>query len=287
MLLNINGTFQKWPENQDFETFRGLYYGDALFETIRVFDGRIPFLDRHLVRLFAGMEAVRFIKPSHWNKDFFDQEILKNLSGSDIKNARARITVWRKAGGKFLPENNEVHFMIECSELTQAVFSHQNNFIKLQKSQRVILVCDAFSNFKTLNAPRYVAAAIEAKEQNLDDVILPNMYGRVGECSSSNIFMVKKNKIITPSLSEGCVAGVLREVILELAKKSGFVVIEKSITFAALKTAEEVFLTNSIRGIVSVGMFEEVVFSKNEVALKLTELLNVNFVLNKRKIFIF
>jgi branched-chain amino acid aminotransferase len=184
------------------------------------------------------------------------------------------LTVWRKQGGKFLPENNEVHFIIECSELTQSKYPHEINFITIKKSQRVVLVCDAFSNYKTLNAPRYVAAAIEAKEHNLDDVIIPNMYGRVGECSSSNIFMVKKNKIITSSLSEGCVDGVLRQNILEMAKKSGFEVIEKSVTFAALKKADEVFLTNSIRGIVSVGAFEEVVFTKNETAFELINLLN-------------
>jgi branched-chain amino acid aminotransferase len=270
MQLNINGIIQNWPITEEFETIRGLYYGDALFETIRVFDDCIPFLDKHLARLFKGMEAVRFIKPNNWNKEFFEKEILKIAPS----NARVRLTVWRKQGGKFLPENNNVHFIIESSELTQSKFSHENNFVTIKKSQRVILVCDAFSNFKTLNAPRYVAAAIEAKELNLDDVIIPNMYGRVGECSSSNIFMVKKNKIITPLLSEGCVDGVLRQIILEIGKKSGFEVIEKSVTFAALKKADEVFLTNSIRGIVSVKAFDEAVFTKNETIFELINLLN-------------
>jgi branched-chain amino acid aminotransferase len=249
---------------------RALYYGDSLFETIRVFNKRIPFLDRHLARLFAGMEAVRFVKPTHWDVDFFESEILK----ISPDNARIRLTVWRKAGGKFLPENKEVHLQIDAFELTQSAFSYQNNFIKIEKSQRVILVCDSFSNFKTLNAPRYVAAAIEAQERGLDDVILPNMFGRVGECSSSNIFMVKKNKLITPSLSEGCVAGTMREIVIELARKSGFVVIEKHITFAALKTADEIFLTNSIRGIVGVGVYCGLVFEKHIFSEKMIDLLN-------------
>jgi branched-chain amino acid aminotransferase len=251
-------------------TERALYYGDSLFETIRIFNSRIPFLNKHLERLFAGMDAIRFIKPKHWNFNFFEEEILK-ISPS---NARVRLTVWRKSGGKFLPENNEVHIQIDVFELTHSEFSHQNNFIKIEKSQRVMLVCDHFSNLKTLNAPRYVAAAIEAKERNLDDVILPNMYGRVGECSSSNIFMVKKNKLITPSLSEGCVAGTMRETVIELAMKSSFVVIEKPITFAALKTADEIFMTNSIRGIVGVGECCGLVYERHDFSKKMVDLLN-------------
>jgi branched-chain amino acid aminotransferase len=249
---------------------RALFYGDALFETIRVTNKRIPYLDKHLARLFAGMEAVRFNKPSHWDVSFFEREILK----ISPDYARIRLTIWRKAGGKFLPDNNDVHFQIDTFDITQIKFSQQTNFVKIKKSQRLVLVCDYFSNFKTLNAPRYVAAAIEAKEMGIDDVILPNMYGRVGECSSSNIFLVKKNKLLTPSLSEGCVAGTMREIVIELAKKSGFEVMEKPITFAALKTADEIFLTNAIRGIVGVGECEGVIFDNHVFSLKMIELLN-------------
>ncbi|MFN4257125.1 MAG: aminotransferase class IV [Saprospiraceae bacterium] len=251
-MLNLNGTvLSNLPADLE-RASRGLFYSDALFETMRVFGVRLPFLERHLERLFAGMDALGYAQPAAWSPDFFRIEILK----ISPPNARVRLTIWRTAGGRFLPENNAPHFLIAAEPLAEPTFSWPETGLKLGIAQTVVLPCDAFSNFKTLNAARYVAAAREARAGGFDDVLIPNQHGRICETTIANVFMFDKKRLVTPALSEGCVAGTMRAAVLELAVKTGLAVAEQPVTFAALARAEEIFLTNAVRGIVPVGEFQ-------------------------------
>lgn len=251
-MLNLNGTLlPALPADLELAS-RGLFFADALFETMRVFGGRLPFLERHLERLFAGMTALGYARPAVWTGDFFRTEILKITP----PNARVRLTIWRTAGGRFLPENDAPQFLITAEPLAEPTFSWPETGLKLGVAQTVVLPCDAFSNFKTLNAARYVAAAREARAGGFDDVFIPNQHGRICETTIANVFMFDKKRLVTPALSEGCVAGTTRTAVLELAVKTGLAVAEQPVTFAALARAEEIFLTNAVRGIVPVGKFQ-------------------------------
>jgi branched-chain amino acid aminotransferase len=108
---------------------------------------------------------------------------------------------------------------------------------------------NTLANHKTCNSLVYVMAGIYRKENNLDEVFILNHNGFLCEAMSANIFVVFKKKIYTPALSEGCISGVMRTVVMQLANEGKMEVIEAQINPDILNEAEEVFLTNASRGI--------------------------------------
>jgi branched-subunit amino acid aminotransferase/4-amino-4-deoxychorismate lyase len=109
--------------------------------------------------------------------------------------------------------------------------------------------CDLLSNLKHNNYLPYVLAALTAKTQKWNDAIVLNTNGRICDTTIANIFIVKDGVVYTPSLQEGCVAGVMRRVVIQQVLKSGIDLIEKEISISELLAADEVFLTNSIYNI--------------------------------------
>ena len=228
---------------------RGLYYGDTLFESMRIFGGRIPLWERHWARLTDGMRLMGYEVPAHWTGQYFKEQMLLAAE----PNARVRLTVWRSPGGLYAPENNTPNFLITVQTLASDQFSWHQKGVRLGLCRSVRLPVDTFSGLKTLNAPRYVAAAREAHAEEWDDVVLLNMHDRVSETTRSNLFWLEDSVFCTPSLSEGCVTGTLRSLLLTLIPTWGYAVQEKSATFAQLVQADEVFLTNAVQGIQWVG----------------------------------
>ena len=98
---------------------RAVFYGDTLFETIRVSNGTARLLDWHIERLLAGLRLLGMQPSEHWSTDFFRQEIAAKTSG----NARVRLTVWREAGGLYLPESTSSAFSLHVYPLSGAAFS--------------------------------------------------------------------------------------------------------------------------------------------------------------------
>lgn len=233
------------------EAQRALFYADGLFETLRVFDGRMPLLHRHWSRLFAGGQALGYDLPPAWNANFFEREINEVAT----QNARVRLTVWRSPGGLYFPENNAPQFLITAEPLKKSVFEWPFEGLTLGICESVQLPLDAFSNFKTLNAARYVAAAREARARGWDDGLLLNPLGRVVEATSSNVFWWEGDTLFSPPLGEGCVAGVMRGWLLEQSEKEGISCHEIAVTPEELSAADEIFLTNAVRGIVPVRIF--------------------------------
>jgi len=253
MEINFNGKIisadQKIFDSQN----RGFLYGDALFETIRMSEGKIPFLENHVNRLLQGLHFFKYKIPKKYTPSFFKKEIKKIAAG----NARIRITVFRSNGGLYTPKNNRPQFLISTSPLASPHFSLNKKGLKIGIFDDVKLPCLPISNFKTCNSSPYILAGLNKQERNLDDVIMLNEKGRISEASSSNIFLIKKNKIITPSLSEGCVAGTMRKTILEIASEKNYLIQEIPLKLANLKNAEEIWLTNAISGIKWIAQIEQ------------------------------
>lgn len=225
---------------------RALYYGDSLFESIRVFDGRIPLMAAHWDRLSGGLKAMGYAVPTSWSSDFFEKEILRIALSS---NARVRLTVWRSPGGLFLPENNVPRFLIAAQAMESSRFQWLEQGLTLGFCNSVRLPLDTLSGFKSLNSARYVAAAQEAHARGWDDGIMLNAQERVCEATSSNLFWFEGNTLCTPPLADGCVTGTMRKILLQLRDNTGLGVQEKPATFATVLAANELFLTNAIRGI--------------------------------------
>ncbi len=251
MHVNWNGTpLERLPEGWA-EAQRALFYSDALFETMRAFGGRLPLLERHWERLRNGLMLLGFELPLEWDAVFWEQ----NIRCVALPNARVRLTVWRSAGGYYPPVSNRPQFLITAEPLPGAALEWPDAGLTLGVSASVRLPVDAYSNLKTLNGARYVAAAREAQAQNWGDALVLNAFERVCEATASNVFWWEGDALCTVPLSEGCVAGVMRALVLEIAAEAGLWTVEKAISAESLETAGEIFLTNAVRGIQPVRIF--------------------------------
>lgn len=259
MKINFNGKI--FPADQPIfnSQNRAFLYGDALFETIRMSAGKIPFLENHVNRLLQGLCFFKYTVPKKYTPAFFKKEIKKIAAG----NARIRITVFRSSGGLYTPKNNRPQFLISASPLASPQFSLNKKGLNVGIYDEVKLACSPISNFKTCNCSPYILAGLSKQERNLDDVILLNDKGRISETSSSNIFFIKKNSIITPSLSEGCVAGTMRKTILKIASEKKYFIQESTIKLPQLKNIQEIWLTNAISGIRWVTQVEQNIYLRN------------------------
>jgi branched-chain amino acid aminotransferase len=115
--------------------------------------------------------------------------------------------------------------------------------------------CDVFSNIKNNNYLQYAMAALWSKENKLNDALLLNSNNNIADSCIANVFIIKNGIIKTPALREGCVAGVMRQYLIEILKQNDIEVVETSINTEDIANADEVFLTNVIKGIMWVRQF--------------------------------
>lgn len=274
-MINLNGSLlDTLPEPLQLVQ-RGLWYGDSLFETIRVFDGEIPLLSAHWQRLRTGLQTLRYAMPETWSAGFFRSEILRVAPA----NARVRLTVWRSPGGLYAPTDSAPQFLITASSLPSGRYEWSEQGLHMGLCRSVRLPVDTLSGLKAPNAPRYVAAALEAREQGWDDAVLLNGFERVCEAVSSNIVWITGQEVVTPPLSEGPVTGVLRGLLPLLTARVGLRYAEKTAQFDDLLAADELLLTNAVSGIRWVQVCEGKVFQHHKTA-RLQQALAEHFVIN-------
>lgn len=244
---------------------RGLRYGDGLFETMRMHESKILNFNFHFERLSSGMKTLQFDIPEYFSTDFFlhtvNELLLKN---SILKNARIRLMVFRGDGNIFDSENNSFNYIIEAWALTDAIELNKKGLITdifpdAEKS------CDLFSNLKSNNYLPSVMAGLFAKKNNLDDAIILNTVGRICESAIANVFIINDDKIYTPALSEGCVAGTMRRWILERFSLGNYLVFEKSLSVNDVLNADEFFLTNAIHPVRWVKRFRKKNYENKKV----------------------
>ncbi|MDF2432641.1 MAG: branched-chain amino acid aminotransferase, partial [Mucilaginibacter sp.] len=162
---------------------------------------------------------------------------------------------YRDADGLYTPSQNKMGFCLEVQPLDEPRYFLNGKGLIMDIFEELPKPSNYLSNIKTCNSLIYVMAGLYKTQNKLDDVFLLNQNGFLCEASSSNIFILYQNHLYTPALSEGCVEGVMRQVIIELAKKINLPVTEAQINPEILYEADEVFLTNAIRGIQSVMGF--------------------------------
>ncbi len=235
------GTLVAGPAN------RGLRYGDGLFETMKWANGNLLHADEHFARLWRGLSVLRF----EWPKTFTPAMLQEQVEALVARNghtgpARIRLGVFRGDGGLYDAKNHLPHYTIETMPLPEGNGAWNSNGLVVGIYADAVKSCDVLANLKHSNYLPYVLAALKAKKEKWNDALLLNMHGRICDSTIANVFMVTGDTVATPSLGEGCVAGVMRRHMLSLLRTNGFVVTEQEITSAALLSADEVFLTNAI-----------------------------------------
>jgi branched-chain amino acid aminotransferase len=252
------------------------YYqkGFGIFETMRFINGKINFEKLHFERLFDGMERLRINRPESFTNEKIRMEIEELCKKNNCyQKARVRLSV-------IAPFD----YFIETFPLDE----------ELNKEGLVIDIFpgekknwDAFSNLKLTERSLYEKAEEFARHNKLDDCLILNEYDRICESTIANIFWIKNDVIYTPPLSEGCVAGVMRRYLLQQIRNTvrkdsfgGYGIQEKELSIEELIEADEVFLTNAVRGIRWVRQFRDKVYL-NTQTLKIEKEFLENFLPNQ------
>ena len=246
----INGNIVEKNKAGLFLDDHSYRYGDGLFETMKIVKGNILLEDHHLERLFSGLETLKFKIPAFFTKEKIGGQVKEVCKKNNCEElAKVRLSVSRGSGGLY-DCDDQISYLIESSPLEQNYNAFKENGLTIDIFPDARKSIDKFSNLKSANYLPYVMAAIWAKENKLDDALILNQHERICDASIANIFWVKDEIIFTPSLSEGCVAGVMRKKILESpTPNSGYPVQESVLTENILLQADEVFLTNATTGI--------------------------------------
>lgn len=229
---------------------RAFKYGDCLFETVRIFNGKPLFLEDHFSRLVKGMKVLQFELPPNWDLAFLRKEVNKVIEQNDVsRGGRARITVFRKGGGLYTPLSNEIGYTIEVKGGEENQFSLNEKGLSLGIYEENSVYPTTITPFKTSNCIPYILMGIWGRERGYDEALSLNNKGNIVEGISSNVFVLVEGILYTPAISEGPTAGIMRKKVIQLCKKAAVPVIETSISPSVLEEADEVFTSNSIRGI--------------------------------------
>ena len=249
-MVNCNGNIQ---ENSAIliDANRGFLFGDSVFETIKVLDSKVLFLEDHYFRLMASMRICRMEIPMNFTMEYFESQILNLIAAlSDSNSFRVRFSVYRVAEGFYLPKSREVQFIVTASSLDSELYTIGKESYEIELYKDFYVSKQLLSTLKTNNKMLQITGSIFADENGYDNCLVLNDEKNVVEALQSNLFMKTGNIVVTPPVSDGCLNGIMRKQVLEILKKiEGIEVKEASISPFDLQKADELFLTNVISGI--------------------------------------
>jgi branched-chain amino acid aminotransferase len=281
MAYLLNGEIYSGKTLETALSNRGLNYGDGIFETIKYAFGRYNFWEDHYFRLMESMRIVRMEIPMSFSPEFLEAEFKRVLqaNGLEAGGARLKILVTRQAGGFYTPQANTIDYLITAEPIENRAFQLNKEGLKIDLFKDHFKSKSLLSNLKSTSAQLYTVAAVYRQENNFDECLLINENKEIVEAISSNVFLIEGKTLITPPLSSGCLKGVIRKNILKIAPSLGFEVKEETFSPFKLQKVDEVFLTNSIKGIEWVEQYRKKEFG-NQHTQKLAQRLNTELALN-------
>ncbi|MEM6261187.1 MAG: aminotransferase class IV, partial [Bacteroidota bacterium] len=256
-MVLLNGQPLSSYEPEDLLLNRSFKYGDGLFESGRIYQGDWLFEDQHYHRLLNGMEALSFE---------FDQTDFRFQLQTWVRKAiesfpaqshlRIRVQVFRSGAGAYQPAASGPVCVVEVRPLKGKEVYEALDPVSLVDYTEVLLQHSPLSGYKTSNALPYVLAARHAQLSGADHSV---MYcdDYVSEADSANLFVVRKKQVATPLLEFACLDGVMRKQVIRMCETLKLSCQEKPLTAADLRAADEIFLTNSVKGIIPVRKYED------------------------------
>ena len=269
-MINYNGTLVA-ESNISLHENRGFLYGDSIFETLRVLDGKILFLEDHYFRLMASLRIVRMEIPMNFTMEYMEEQVLLLTDAMPTPPAfRVRLSFFRKPGGFYLPVDNNVEFIITAAPLDMPLFAVADGNYEVDLFRDFYVTKQLLSSLKSTNRMVHITGSIFADENGLDNCLLLNDEKNVVEALQGNLFMLTGNKLVTPPVADGCLNGIMRKQVLAIARKiEGLEVEEISISPFDLQKADELFITNVIIGIRPITKYRK----KEYVTVMATEIL--------------
>jgi 4-amino-4-deoxychorismate lyase len=247
-MILVNGIAQ----TQINITDRGFQYGDGLFETIAIFNGKPCFLNRHLARLTLSCLRLKIPVP---DLNLLQTEITELCQNSDL--AVLKIIITRGSGGRGYrqPEPIQATRVLSLHPFPNYSDDYQHNGITARFCQTRLSLNPTLAGLKHLNRLEQVLARAEWQDEVLEGIML-DINDHVIEGTMSNLFYVKNQQLYTAKLTQAGVAGIIRALIIEHES-----VIEHDYSQAELLAADELFICNAIIGIFPIKQLAEHQFS--------------------------
>jgi branched-chain amino acid aminotransferase len=256
-MINLNGKLVE--ADSVLMHNRAFLYGDAVFETLKLVNGKVLFMEDHYFRLMASMRIIRMQIPMNFTLEYLEEQIIQLAErNSCLASCRVRLTVYRNDGGYYLPLTRCVSFLISVKPLDNQVYAFANEPYEVELFKDFYVTKQLLSTIKSTNRLINTVGSIFAEENGYQNCLLLNEEKNVVEALNGNLFMLIGNRLATPPLSEGCLNGVMRKQILSLAKKIAEIeVIEEPISPFDLQKADELFITNVISGIQPITQYRK------------------------------
>lgn len=240
-IIWLDGQLTPAAEAQIPALDRGLLYGDGVFETIRLYGATAFRLSDHLERLFSGAEALQI--PVPYSREELTEALNETARQSELREAYVRITVTRGVGG--LPSDlraaKRPTVMIHVRPFDGYPSGLYERGMRAQVSAVRRNETSPLSRVKSLNYLDSLLARARAASEGFDEAIMLNTRDMVTEGTASNLFAVRGGELLTPPIADGCLPGITRAVVMELAGAS-----ERSLCPEDVLGADEAFLTNSL-----------------------------------------
>ena len=252
MLAYFNGS---WVENKITLPLndRALQFGDGAFETMIYQNGRINYLNDHLIRLTEALLALN-LELLTFSSTELQRLVMELLQKNNIhETAKIKIIVWRKsqkqkAYGSTEREINQLIVATRCNPIDLRILTRIDYSLAIRNFESKI------SSFKAISSLSYVVAADECSQRKLEELIILDTENHLSECISSNLFWIKDDKIFTPALSTGCINGILRRQIIKWGNKINSSVVEVAEKAKILKNADHVFSLN----VAGINLFDSI-----------------------------
>ena len=263
----INGQ----PEDCVATTDRGLLYGDGLFETLTVVDGVLCHWQRHLSRLQSGCERLGI---QTVDVVTLEQECLS--LAADIDRAVLKIIVTRGSGGRGYraPEEPSATRIVQLHDWPGFLPACAEHGVAVRVCNTRLGHNPALAGIKHLNRLEQVLARQEWDDADIMEGLLRDSSGYLIEGTMSNVFLVREGCLLTADLQRCGVAGIMRTLILELAKQLSIDVKISHVEMKHLQQADEVFICNSLMGIWPVVAVDARAYTKGPITTRLQNLLD-------------
>jgi branched-chain amino acid aminotransferase len=226
----------------------GLLMGWGVFTTLRVYRG-LPFaFERHWKRMARDAERLQL------SMEYAEETVRRAVEELARANHRSegmvRVSFVKNSGGLWSQAEDlpPTDLLIFTRELVGWPAAH-----RLTLQPMGIFSAGEYAGAKMLSWVPHAAVLERTHGEGFDDALLMNEKGQLAECTSANIFLGREGRVLTPPLSSGCLAGITREVILEVAPLADVELVEQELTPADLSSADEVFVTSTTREVASVG----------------------------------
>lgn len=255
MLVFLNGKLV--PEDQAVVSVfdRSFLYGDGLFETMLVANGKVFRWDQHVQRLERGAAFLKITIP--FSTEALHRSAHELIHKNQMPDALLRLTLSRGIAPRgYSPKGAENPIVVMSLHPFSGLAKQTAPKWKLITSSVRLPANEKLAQFKTCNKLAQILARAEAEAAGAEEALLLNTDGFVVEGSGSNLFWVERDAVCTPPLASGILAGVTRAVVREICHKLGIKFAEASVTSEMLKSNDGVFLSLSSWGIVEANSLD-------------------------------